>query len=376
MIESSFNIVWFKRDLRLNDHEPLFHAINSAKPTLLLYLFEPEFIDYPDTSPRHLKFCYDSIYEMNQRLKENKIQILEGKAETIFEFILTNYKVHNIFSYQESGTNATFSRDKNIRKICKKNDVKWYEYTKEAVYRGIKNRKDWDKNWFSFMHQPQHLIDVNRLKKINLNLDRFFLSPKTLNIFNNSEVSFQPAGETYAWKYLHSFLDKRAHNYNRYISKPFSSRTSCGRISPYLAWGNLSSKQVYQFVIGHDNFKLNKRSLTSFLARVKWRSHFIQKFEMQPDYEYNCLNPGFETMEKSNNEEYLNTWKTGQTGIPLADANMRYLIATGWINFRMRAMLVSFLCHNLDIDFRKGMYHLAQMFLDYEPGIHFTQFQM
>ena len=97
---------------------------------------------------------------------------------------------------------------------------------------------------------------------------------------------------------------------------------------------------------------------------------------MQPDYEYNCLNPGFETMEKSNNEEYLNTWKTGQTGIPLADANMRYLIATGWINFRMRAMLVSFLCHNLDIDFRKGMYHLAQMFLDYEPGIHFTQFQM
>jgi len=42
----------------------------------------------------------------------------------------------------------------------------------------------------------------------------------------------------------------------------------------------------------------------------------------------------------------------------------------------MRAMLVSFLTHHLDIDWRLGVYHLAQYFLDYEPGIHYTQFQM
>jgi deoxyribodipyrimidine photo-lyase len=66
----------------------------------------------------------------------------------------------------------------------------------------------------------------------------------------------------------------------------------------------------------------------------------------------------------------------GRTGYPLVDANMRALAATGWINFRMRAMLVSFLTHHLDIDWRLGVYHLAQYFLDYEPGIHYTQFQM
>ena len=64
------------------------------------------------------------------------------------------------------------------------------------------------------------------------------------------------------------------------------------------------------------------------------------------------------------------------TGIPLVDACMRCLKATGWINFRMRAMLVSFLCHHLDCDWRLGVYHLARLFLDYEPGIHYPQFQM
>ena len=60
----------------------------------------------------------------------------------------------------------------------------------------------------------------------------------------------------------------------------------------------------------------------------------------------------------------------------MVDASMRCLITTGWLNFRMRAMLVSFLCHYLEQDWRRGVYYLAKLFLDYEPGIHFTQFQM
>lgn len=60
----------------------------------------------------------------------------------------------------------------------------------------------------------------------------------------------------------------------------------------------------------------------------------------------------------------------------LVDACMRCLEYTGWINFRMRAMLVSVFCHHLYQDWRQGTYHLAQLFLDYEPGIHYPQFQM
>ena len=60
----------------------------------------------------------------------------------------------------------------------------------------------------------------------------------------------------------------------------------------------------------------------------------------------------------------------------MVDANIRAVKKTGWINFRMRAMLVSFFVHNLDQDWRDGVYFLARQFLDYEPGIHYPQFQM
>tara|TARA_B100001113_G_C21021549_1_gene583746 strand:+ start:253 stop:882 length:630 start_codon:yes stop_codon:yes gene_type:complete len=93
-------------------------------------------------------------------------------------------------------------------------------------------------------------------------------------------------------------------------------------------------------------------------------------------YETLCVNRGYETLKYESKPEFLEAWKKGKTGIPLVDACMRCLIATGWINFRMRAMLVSVLCFHLDCNWKKGVYHIAQQFLDYEPGIHYPQFQM
>ena len=75
-------------------------------------------------------------------------------------------------------------------------------------------------------------------------------------------------------------------------------------------------------------------------------------------------------------EQRLEAWQQGKTGIPMVDACMRCVNATGYLNFRMRAMLVSFLCHHLELDWRLGVTHLARAFLDFEPGIHYSQFQM
>jgi deoxyribodipyrimidine photo-lyase len=109
---------------------------------------------------------------------------------------------------------------------------------------------------------------------------------------------------------------------------------------------------------------------------LTWHCHFIQKFETVCEYETICINRAFEEIWKEKNDNFLKAWKTGQTGYPLVDAAMRCVIETGWINFRMRALLVSFLCHHLFQDWRYGVYHLAKQFLDFEPGIHYTQFQM
>ncbi|HAP70589.1 MAG TPA: deoxyribodipyrimidine photolyase, partial [Flavobacteriales bacterium] len=84
----------------------------------------------------------------------------------------------------------------------------------------------------------------------------------------------------------------------------------------------------------------------------------------------------YELLERPEKPDSVQAWKEGKTGYPLVDACMRCVAETGWINFRMRAMVVSFLCHHIDQDWRTGVYHLAKQFLDYEPGIHYPQFQM
>ena len=118
------------------------------------------------------------------------------------------------------------------------------------------------------------------------------------------------------------------------------------------------------------------KGISSFLTRLKWRSHFIQKFESEYQISYRCANKVFEKMRYENNPELIYKWKSGKTGFPLVDANMLCLIETGWINFRMRAMLVSIFSYQFDCNWKLGARYLAELFLDYEPGIHFSQFQM
>jgi deoxyribodipyrimidine photo-lyase len=225
------------------------------------------------------------------------------------------------------------------------------------------------------MHEP---IIVNQYTHESLSIVE---NPFELELDLKSKLelypsNFQPAGETYAFKYLKSFVTERGMNYSRHISKPNESRISCARISPYLSWGNLSVKQAYQFIYQSSKSLIIKRPYTSMLTRLKWHCHFMQKFEMECSYEVQCLNTGYELLAHTKDEQLIEAWKKGQTGFPLIDACMRCLEATGWINFRMRAMLVSFFCHHLFQDWRNGVYHLANLFLDYEPGIHYPQFQM
>jgi deoxyribodipyrimidine photo-lyase len=117
------------------------------------------------------------------------------------------------------------------------------------------------------------------------------------------------------------------------------------------------------------------RALRGFEARLHWHCHFIQKLESQPDLEFHELHPLTAGLRTSNPER-LAQWATGRTGLPFVDACMRALIASGWINFRMRAMLLSVASHHLWLPWRDSGLHLARQFVDYEPGIHWSQCQM
>ncbi|NNK18956.1 MAG: deoxyribodipyrimidine photo-lyase [Maribacter sp.] len=373
----SINIVWLKRDLRSQDHEPLLKAELAGIPYRIIYLFEPSAIDHPDTSTRHLQFTYHAILALNKSLEpfNRSIDVFYGEAIQIFEYLKEYFDIKNLFSYRESGTEITWQRDKKVASFCKKHHINWQESQRDGILRGIKNRIDWNKQWHATMHTP--IIENKYSVSKEESIEHHFSLPKKLELrLQEFPELYQPAGEQNAWRYLKSFTAYRGFNYQKHISKPTESRTACSRLSPYLAWGNLSIKQAYQYILKHPNKTKKNRAFSAMLTRLNWHCHFIQKFEVECSYETQCINRGYELLLHKKNEGFIEAWKTGTTGYPLIDASMRAIEQTGWINFRMRAMLVSFLTLNLDQDWREGAYHLARQFLDYEPGIHYPQFQM
>jgi deoxyribodipyrimidine photo-lyase len=373
----SINLVWLKRDLRTNDHEPMSLAEGSGLPYLIFFLFEPSMISHPDTGLRHLQFQYHSLREMQASLKPfgKSPRLFYTECLLFLKGVLENYRISKIFSYQESGILKTYQRDKEVAAFCAQNGIEWTEIRKDAVLRGISSRENWEQNWYSEMAKP--LTENSFSSQVELTGLPEFSLPEPLRLsLEDYPVAYQPAGERAAWKYLNSFLQERGRYYLRQISKPMASRKSCSRISVYLSWGNISAKQVWHAAMAARIQSSFRGSIDQVLTRLRWRSHFIQKFETECSYETCCINPAYEKYAPELNTEMVKAWKEGKTGFPLADACMRCLKETGWINFRMRAMLVSFLCHYLRQDWRTGVYHLAQWFLDYEPGIHYPQFQM
>ena len=374
------NLVWFKRDLRLADHEPLAHALQAGLPVLLVYIFEPVLLAAAESDVRHWRFVWQSLQDMNRRLATFGTQVyaLHAAAEVVFDALTRHYTVETVYSYAETGLAVTYARDKTMSTFFRIRGIRWLESDYAGVRRGIRNRKDWTRRWHAMMNAPVADVDWRQLQAVPLAhavQQRVNAAPLPAGIVQPNP-QFQPGGETAAHTYLSTFFGGRAALYNQAISKPLASRTACSRLSPYLAWGNLSVRQVVQATrqaMAQVPFAFQLRS---FASRLRWHCHFIQKFESEERMEFENVNRGFDSLRTDWNEAHYRAWEAGQTGYPLVDACMRCVQATGYLNFRMRAMVISFLTHHLWLHWKRGAIFLARQFLDFEPGIHYPQVQM
>ena len=138
----------------------------------------------------------------------------------------------------------------------------------------------------------------------------------------------------------------------------------------------MSIREVFQVGLSEYNKGGNKRNWDAFLSRLHWQAHFIQKFESESRMEFEDVNRGYILLQRAENEAEMQAFFKGETGITLIDACIRCLLSTAYLNFRMRAMLVSYFTHTLFLPWQKAAHFLAQNFLDYEPGIHYSQLQM
>ena len=382
----SIAVVWFKRDLRLQDHQALRAALDTGLQILPVFLFEPSLLSDPHYSERHWRFVRQSLIDMHKQLQAHKgaMHVSHEEAEPFFERVARHYKICGVFSYQETGIAKTFSRDQHMAAWFSERSIPWREFPTGAVIRGAQNRGGWDQHWQKVMRselthialeEVHWLVDQALVRRLPVQLSASLAS----DCGQAGKVELQVGGESEAQRVLENFFRERGRHYHRHISSPLLSQTSCSRLSPYLAWGNLSLKQTYQTLLSHWKTPGWSRPLRAFASRLHWHCHFVQKFESESRMEFEPVNCGylsFPYRQDDRVEADLQAWCEGRTGYPMVDACMRSVNQTGYLNFRMRAMLVSFLCHHLLIDWRLGTHHLARQFLDFEPGIHYAQFQM
>lgn len=371
-------IVWLKRDLRLQDHQALSEALLNHKAVLLLYVAENTLIEENHFSSRHLNFIKESLTDMNKKLQSFNAEVLavEGEVIPALEQLKNHFDVQALYSHYETGVALTYKRDLEVKKWCDNQRLEWTEFRQQGVFRGLQDRKNWIKLWDSFMQQaiiPFPSAKNFLSKKITNKIKEHFV---LLNLNTKTPPQVQPGGTTYAYRYLDSFFSERHIHYQTHISKPDLARKSCSRLSPYIAYGNLSMREVLQRTELEKGKGKKGFGIKAFESRLRWQSHFIQKFEMESSMEFHSVNKGYHQLLKPVKTDFIQAWEQGQTGVPMVDAAMRCLKETGYLNFRMRALVVSFFVHQLWQPWQACSAFLAQQFLDFEPGIHFPQLQM
>ena len=366
----SVNIVWFKKDLRTYDNEALTEGLK-AGPVLPLFVIEPILWKLPDHSSRQWEFVRECLVDLKYSLNDIglKLIIRVGNVQDVIKEFMKSFHIQGIYSHEETGNEWTFKRDQNLRCFTKNERINWYEYRQIGVFRGLKTRKNWSEKWEKHMSRK---LTINP-KKVDYRIDipsHSLPSSKSLNL-NLDECNRRiKGGRKEGISRLNEFVRYRIDNYQYSLSSPLKAFDGCSRLSPYLTWGCLSIREVVQAIR-----KTKKRGSKAIDSRLHWHCHFIQKLESEPELENREYHQQMSGIRKSN-KFFLSAWSQGLTGIPFIDACMRCLNNHGWINFRMRAMLMSFASYQLWLPWQESGLCLARKFIDYEPGIHWTQCQM
>ena len=363
------NICWFKKDLRVEDNEALYES-SKDYDVLPIYILEKEKWKQLSHSYRQWQFCKESLIDLKEELtlRGQTLIIRIGDVIDIFEEIKNSFKIKGLYSHQETGDFLSYKRDQKVRKWTKENNIPWSEYLQFGVFRGPLKRDKWAKTYKKHFEKEIFIISKNfkelSFKEDNLPTDDFF------DFENDNCHGRFKGGRKAGLKRLNYFLNNDIHSYGKNISSPEKSYFTCSRLSPYITMGCISLKEILK-----KTKLLKTKDSKMFTSRLYWHCHFIQKLETQPELEFKEYHPYFENI-RVKNEYFLEAWSEGKTGYPFLDACMRSLNHNGWINFRMRAMLMSFASYNLWIPWQESGLKLAQKFIDYEPGIHWNQCQM
>lgn len=392
-------VVWFKKDLRLEDHAPLVEAA-AAGPVLPLFVVEPAFWRRPEHEASHWVFVREGLVDLDAALRArgSRLVLRVGRVRDVLEALHADVGVDGLWSHEETGLGWTYGRDRAVAAWCAARGIPWTERAQWGVFRRQETRDGWSRRWEARMEGPPREAPDGLPRPVGLDRlagDASWPTAEDLGLGPSRKRpgvrgGWRPARET-----LDAFLETRGRDYRWALSSPITAWDGCSRLAPHLTWGHVSLRTVWhatrrvhrtaaaRAARGDTDAARWAQSLEAFQSRLRWRDHFVQKLEDEPAIEFRNAHRGYDGLRREDparwtDEDHrrLAAWTHGRTGWPMVDASMRCVRATGWLNFRMRALLASVASYPLWLHWRAPSVALAPHFLDFEPGIHFAQFQM
>ncbi len=353
---------------------------------LCLSVVEPSVWAEQDAAKQHYQFVLESLLELDKELQRQggRLHIVSGEVPAVLNRLFALAPFAGLYSHEETGNGITFRRDQAVARWCREHNVSWQEFAQFGVVRRLKSRNGWRAKWEAHVSAPCWQAPTPAdLQFTPLPWDEPSPpAPDALGLGPYDPPQRQRGGRALGLSVLNDFLQQRSAEYRGGISSPLTAPSACSRLSPYLAYGCLSLREIVhatrrQRASLPAEASRQKKGLTAFTSRLYWHCHFIQKLESEPELEHRNLHRGYDGLREADwNPAHFEALVNGRTGWPMVDACVAMLRETGWLNFRMRAMLVSVAAFPLWLHWRPVGLWLAQQFLDYEPGIHWSQMQM
>ena len=365
----------FNSDLRLRNNPALSNASLKGSSLTTLFIFNPKKWNNHNESNLKIAFQIEHLKELSEKLKNLNIPLklinadgIEDESKKIIDFVKKN-EIQEVFINKEYGVNE-MQRDETLQKDLEKMNKKLNIYDSSIFHPdSVKTQSDTFFKVFTPFSRAfrsklmSKKIEVSELPKrqehaisVSDKIESFKLDKNDQEIFNQYEI-----GEEKALEKLENFIDHKILNYKK--NRDFPALDGTSALSPYLSSGILSSGQCIFYVF--QKYSEDEIGVKTWINEIIWREFYKYILFHNPRVSKNLsFSEKYDKFPWLNNEDSFISWSKGQTGVPIIDAAMRQLNATGWMHNRLRMIVAMYLTKNLLIDWRKGEKYFMNKLID------------
>ena len=362
------NIFWFRRDLRLDDNVGFYNALQSKNHVLPIFIFDSEILKKLPKDDARVSFIFETLQKMRIELQDNfesSIAIYHGKPKTIFEEILNDFEVEEVYTNHDYEPYAR-ERDEEIKEFLSDKNVAFNTFKDQVIFE--KNevvKKDGDPY---VVYTPYMRTWKEKFKEHNLTI--YYTKSYLSNLIEHtrlpnltlSDIGFKKSTQEITPYIVTPTLIQEYEE-----TRNFPAKDATSRLGPHLRFGTVSVRKMIKKAITEKN--------EIFWQELIWREFFMQILWHFPETKDKAFKSKYDKIEWRNNEKEFDAWCKGETGYPLVDAGMRQLNETGFIHNRIRMLAGSFLCKHLLIDWRWGEAYFAEKLHDYEMASNVGNWQ-